>query len=184
VGSAAGPLAGDELNLELQVRAGARATLVAAAATLAQGGTSALRTRVSVGPGASLRADPGPLVVAAGACMHVALSIALDPTASIEWRELLVLGRSGEAPGAATIDWDITCGGRPLLRQTVDVTDARLNRWPGMLHDKRVLATTFRAGPALDARTAVRSPLSVTQRVSGHAELSTEISDDTSLVIM
>ena len=179
VGSAAGPLAGDELCLDLDVRAGARTTLTAAGATIAQGGASAMRVRASVGAGASLRADPGPLVVCAAASVHVELTIDLDPTASLEWRELLVLGRSGEPPGAATLDWNVTRGRTPLLHQRVDLADAALRNWDGMLHGRRVLATTLRVGPEIDARTLVRSATSVTQRLTEHAELSTELSDDT-----
>ncbi len=181
VGSAAGPLAGDELYLDLDVEAGARTTLTAAGATIAQGGASSTRVRASVGAGASLRADPGPLVVCAGASVHVELTIDLDPTGCAEWRELLVLGRSGEPPGAATLDWNVTRGGTPLLRQRVDLADAALRDWDGMLHGRRVLATTLRVGPAIDARTVVRSATSVTQRLAEHAELSTELSEATAL---
>ena len=184
VGSAAGPLGGDELCLDLDVQAGARATLTAAGATIAQGGASVLRVRVALGPGAHLRADPGPLIVAAGACVHVDVAIALDATATVEWRELLVLGRSGEPPGTALLDWHVTRAARPLLRQTIDLTDPVLAGWAGMLGGGRALATTFRAGPAITAATVVHAPTSVTQRVDEHAELSTEFACDAALVSM
>src|SRR3954469_20491631 len=62
VGTAAGPLAGDELALNLTLRPRARATLTAAGASLAQGdgrGRGRLSTRVCLGDGAHLEGRPG-----------------------------------------------------------------------------------------------------------------------------
>lgn len=175
VGTAAGPLAGDELCLALDIQADT--TLSAAGATIAQGGTSTLHTSVDVGAGARLRADPGPLVVCAGARIEVRLDIRLAATAAIEWRELLALGRANEPPGAAVLTWNVTRDAAPLLRQTTDLADPALAQWAGMLRGRRVLATTLRAGPDLDARTVVHSPTFVTQRLADHAELTTELMD-------
>ena len=68
VGTAAGPLAGDDLALSLALRAGARATLRAAGASVAQGGGGGrtLAIRAELGDGADLIAEPGTLVVCAG----------------------------------------------------------------------------------------------------------------------
>jgi urease accessory protein len=175
VGTAAGPLAGDELCLDLNIDGDA--TLVAAGATIAQGGASTLRTSVEVGASAGLRADPGPLVVCAGAHVDVDLHITLAATATIEWREMLVLGRANEPPGTATLTWHVTRDGTPLLRQTTNLADPVLAQWPGMLHGRRILATTLRAGPGVEACTVVHSPTSVTQRLADHAELTTELTD-------
>jgi urease accessory protein len=175
VGTAAGPLAGDELCLGLEIQADT--TLSAAGATIAQGGASTLRTSVDVGSDARLSADPGPLVVCAGAHVDIDVHIRLAATATIEWRELLVLGRANEPPGTAVLTWNVTRGGTPLLRQTTNLADPALAQWPGMLHGKRMLATTLRVGPELEARTVVHSPTSVTQRLAEHAELTTELTD-------
>ena len=61
VGTAAGPLAGDDLALDLTLRPGAVATLQAAGAGLAQGtgGSRALRTTV-IARGAVLASPRGP----------------------------------------------------------------------------------------------------------------------------
>ncbi len=114
VGSAAGPLPGDDLTLQLSVHAGASATLVAAGATIAQGRASIqegpparLRIEVDVAAGAHLDADPGALIVCAGARVDVAVVITLAPDASLRWREVVVLGRTGEPAGAAVLDWDV-----------------------------------------------------------------------------
>jgi urease accessory protein len=124
---------------------------------------------------ASLRADPGPLIVCAGARVDITLDITLAAGATLEWRELLVLGRSGEPPGAATLRWNVIRDGTPLLRQYVDLADPELNAWPGLLHGARTLATTLRVGPEVDARTVVHSPTDVTQRLAEHATLRTTL---------
>src|SRR6187402_3006421 len=66
VGTAAGPLAGDELALELSLRAGAHATLQAAGASIAQGagGSRGMRTTARLAAGARLVARPAALIVA------------------------------------------------------------------------------------------------------------------------
>jgi len=171
VGSAAGPLAGDELRLTLDVHGDT--TLVAAGATIAQGGASTVHTQVYVS--ASLRADPGPLIICAGARVDVTLDINLTAGATVQWHELLVLGRSGEPPGLATLRWNVTRDGQPLLRQYVDLTDPELLAWPGLLRGARTLATTLRVGPDVDARTVVHSPTDVTQRLADHATLRTTL---------
>ena len=173
VGSAAGPLAGDDLRLSVQVAAGARAQLVAAAASLAQGGTSRMGTDVRIGAGARLEADPGALIVSAGACVHLELSLALEPTAALTWREVLVLGRTGEPPGRATLRWDVSCGDTALLRQRVDLADPGLAAWPGMTAGCRVLLSELRIGPDVDARTVVHGETAVTHRLADGATLTT-----------
>ena len=69
-------------------------------------------------------ADPGALVVCAGSRVDVRLELALDAGAAVQWRELVVLGRTGEPPGRATLRWDVTRLGRPVLRQLTDLSQA------------------------------------------------------------
>ncbi len=76
VGTAAGPLPGDDLALSLRLRPGARATLRAVAASLAQGGASSLSMRADLAEGADLVADPGALIVCAGSRVDVRLETA------------------------------------------------------------------------------------------------------------
>ena len=106
---------------------------------------SALHTRVVLGARAELSAAPQPVVVCAGSRVDVTLSIDLDPTATVRWREVLVLGRSDESAGAVSVDWDVRRGGRPLLRQRLDLTGPET--WAGLLRGHRVLATELHAGP-------------------------------------
>jgi urease accessory protein len=173
VGTAAGPLGGDELRLTLDVADGACAQLAAAGASIAQGGASRMTTSVRLGAGSRLDADPGALVVSAGAHVDVELAIELEPTSTLVWRELVVLGRSGEAPGRATLRWDVRRGGSPVLRQHVDLASPALAAWPGTAAGCRVLVSELRIGPGVDARTVVHSPTAVTQRLADAATLTT-----------
>ena len=181
VGSAAGPLAGDDVRFDLTLEADAAATLTSVGALIAQGrgagAASALHTRVVLGARAEVNAAPQPVVVCAGSRVALTVSIELDPTASVRWREILVLGRSDESAGAVSVEWDVRRGGRPLLRQRLDLTGAET--WAGLLRGHRVLATELHAGPRVHAQTVVRSDRAVVLRVDDHCELLTVLADDT-----
>lgn len=182
VGSAAGPLAGDDLELVLQLDPTARAELRAAGATIAQGHQGGelarLRTTVSLGRGARLRADPGPVVVCAGANLAVSLRLELGASAAVEWHELVVLGRTGEPSGDVTVRWDVTRDARPLLRQFVDLANPRLRVWAGMTGGRRIIASTLVSGPHVDACTVVAAPTAVAQRLAADTVLITVLGDD------
>ena len=180
VGTAAGPLAGDDLSLWLGLRPGARAVLWATGASLAQGrdgrGVAALSFRADLAAGASLVADPGALVVCRGSRVDVRLELALGAGAAVEWRELVVLGRTGEPAGLATLRWDVTRLGRPVLRQFTDLSQPALTRL--LTAGRRVLACALLHDPVRTARTVVASPAAVAQRVDEHTALVTVLADD------
>jgi urease accessory protein len=186
VNSAAGPLAGDDLALTLEVADGASASLQAAGAQIAQGRggrrASRLRFQAAVGAGAVLRADPGALIIRPGGRADARVDLRLAADATVDWRELIVLLRGDEAEdGAApavTLRWDVTRAGRPLLRQLVDLTDPHGQRWPGLLAGRRVLASALLAGPGLAARTIVAAPTAVAQALDEAAVLVTVLADD------
>ena len=187
VGTAAGPLAGDDLSLCLQLRAGARATLRATGASVAQGRVhggaavaGSLSIRADLAEGADLVADPGALVVCQGSRVDVRLDLALGAGAALDWRELIVLGRTGEPAGQATLRWDVTRLGRPVLRQFVDLTPNTPDpaARAGLTAGRRVLACALIAGPALAPRTVVASPVAVAQRIDDHTLLVTVLDDD------
>jgi urease accessory protein len=181
VGSAAGPLAGDDLALDLHLEPAARGRLTATGASIAQGRDgppATLRMSATLGAGAELDADPGPLIVCQGGRVDVAVTLDLAADATACWRELVVLGRSTDTdPGAATISWDVTRGGRPLLRQHTDLADPRLRTWPGMTGRRRVLAGALVTGPHVVARTVVASATAVAQRVDPTTVLVTVLGD-------
>jgi urease accessory protein len=200
VGTAAGPLAGDDLSIWLELRAGARATLRATGASLAQGrdsavdqdhgtyrghgvhdGAAAVSIRTDLAEGADLVADPGTLIVCRGGRVDVRLELALGAGAAVEWRELIVLGRAGEPPGRATLRWDVTRLGRPVLRQFVKLdpdSDPPLTARAGLTAGRRVLACALIAGPATAPRTVVASPAAAAQRIDDHTVLVTVLDDD------
>ena len=176
VGTAAGPLAGDDLALSLVLRSGARATLRAAGASVAQGGGGGrtLAIRAELGEGAALWADPGPLVVCHGTKINVRLEIALGAGAAVDWRELIVLGRTGEPSGRVTLRWDVTRCGAPVLRQFTDLGPGLR----GLTGGKRVLACALISDPAALVRTVVESAAAVAQRVNDHTVLVSVLEDD------
>jgi urease accessory protein len=203
VGTAAGPLADDDLSISLRLRPGARAALAATGASLAQGrdhagtedgrdrqGTSrhgtggaaaALTIRADLADGADLVADPGALIVCRGSRVDVRVELALGAGARVRWRELIVLGRTGEPAGRATLRWDVTRLGRPVLRQFVDLGDPALIAWGGLTARRRVLACALISDcdPAWTPRTVVASATAVAQRVDDHTLLVTVLDDDT-----
>jgi hypothetical protein len=79
--------------------------------------------------------------------------------------------------GLATLRWDVTRTGAPLLRQLVDLTDPEWLAWPGLLAGRQVLATALLAGQ-IRARTIVATPTAVAQRLAADAALVTVLSDD------
>jgi urease accessory protein len=180
VGSAAGPLAGDRVELDLTVRPGALADVVSAGALVAQGrpggAGSVLRTRADVGAGASLVSRPAPLVVCAGSSVVVSVEVDLADSAHLVWREVVVLGRTGEPPGDVTLDWDVRRGGRPLLRQRTVLTGP--SPWAGLTRGRRVFATELQVGPDIDAVTVIRTSTAVSQRVAPGGRLLTVLADD------
>ena len=135
-----------------------------------------------VGEDAVLRARPGAVVVAAGGRVDVTVTLDLAVGAHMEWREMVVLGRTAEAGGSATLRWDVTRAGRPILRQTVDLSDPALADWPGMLAGGRVIATALLSGPGVVARTVVVSGTTVASQLDEHTLLVTAIGADAASV--
>jgi urease accessory protein len=175
VGTAAGPLASDDLSVWIRLRPGAKATLRATGASVAQGrgqpDAAALSIRADLAEGAELIADPGTLVVCRGSRTDVRVELTLGTSSAVEWRELIVLGRTGEPPGRATLRWDVTRLGRPVLRQFLDLD-------LGLTAGRRVLACALITGPAISSRTVVAAATAIAQPVDEHTLLVTVLNDD------
>ena len=137
--------------------------------------------RADLADGSDLVADTGALIVCQGSRADVSVELALGLRTAVEWRELIVLGRTGEGAGAATLRWDVTRVGRPVLRQFVDLADPRLTAWAGLAAHRRVLACALIADPESSPRTVVSSPTSVAQRVDDQTLLVTVLGDDAAL---
>ena len=129
VASGAGPVGGDDLHLDVDVRPGASLVIRSAAASMVLPGPTGLPSRLTVRArvAGSLTWAPEPTVLVAG-CDHTSVvRLSLAAGATVEWRESLVLGRHDEASGSMLQRLHVDRDGRPLLRTEVPLGP----RWPG-----------------------------------------------------
>jgi urease accessory protein len=133
IGTAAGPVGGDALALDVVVGPGAELTLGSVAASLVHpgptGAPSSTEVRVTVGPGGTLRWQPRPVVLVRGCDHHAEVTIDLADGATLLWREEVVLGRHGEETGSLRQRLVVDRADRPLLRTELAVGP----RWPASL---------------------------------------------------
>lgn len=117
--SAAAPVGGDELSLNIAVLAGARADIGTVAATLAlpgpTGAPSAMSTQCRVGMDAHLDWIGEPTVSVVGSDHTIITVVDLDETATCRVVEEVSLGRSGEPSGRLQLVVRIRRAGRPLV---------------------------------------------------------------------
>lgn len=126
-------LGGDEVTIDVVVRAGAWLEVVETAGTVAYPGPTASWTvQVRLEAGARLLWEGLPLVVAQGADVRRSTGVALDDGACAVLRETIVLGRAGEQGGRVRQRTRVTQGGRDLLVEDLDLAPS-LRRAPGVL---------------------------------------------------
>ena len=103
VGTAAGPVGGDDLRLQVDVGPGAELRLTSVAASLVlpgpRGDQSSTAVSVTVADGARLWWCPEPTIVAAGARHRADTVVRLGDGTELVWVEEVVLGRHGETAG-------------------------------------------------------------------------------------
>jgi len=184
VGGAAGPIGGDLLDLRISVLAGAFLRVRTAAASIALPGPdgleSVLTVTVVVGAGACLEYLPEPVVVSAGARHATIFLVTLAEGASLLLRDELLLGRHGEAGGAARSVLRVDYDGRPLLRQALEVsgTDA-VSLGPAMLAGHRAVGNLLRVGPAMSTDGVACADTTVAvMPLAGPGVLVTALADD------
>lgn len=150
VASCAALLAGDEVELEVNVGEGACLELIEPSGTVAynaRGRRSAWRADVRVDAGGRLVWMGAPFVVADGADVRRDLRIALAAGAVAATREVLVLGRGGERHGGALRSRTYAeHASRPLLVEDLDLHDPDHTRSPALLGANRVIATALLLG--------------------------------------
>ncbi|WP_163554485.1 urease accessory protein UreD [Candidatus Frankia alpina] len=156
VNGAAGPLAGDDLRLDISVGGGVRLVLRSVAATVALPGhgpgPSRLTVTAEVADGGELDFGPEPTVVADGADHRMITEIRLAATARLRLREEILLGRFGEPTGSvlSTLRVDVAhaAGTVPLLRQEL-LLGPRVPglRGPAQLGGARAVGSLLVAGP-------------------------------------
>jgi urease accessory protein len=123
VSTAAAPVRGDELEVTIDVAAGAVAEVGSVASMIVwpgpdgapHGPPSRLTTRITVGVGAHLVWAPEPTVSVVGSDHVARTSIELAERASCSIVEEYSLGRHGEPCGALLTELRVTRGGRALV---------------------------------------------------------------------
>lgn len=146
VGSAATPLGGDDVGLEVLVGPGAEVVLTGVAAAVALAGASRLDLRFTVADGGALAYRPGPTVVTRRADHTASLHVQLGEGARLVAREVLVAGRTGEPSGRYRGCVRVDGPAGPLLVQAQELGDPTLHGSPAHLAGHRVLATEVRIG--------------------------------------
>jgi urease accessory protein len=118
-GSAAGPVGGDELALDVVVGPAAHLSLGTVAATIVwpgpTGSPSRQLLRLDVGAGGHVRWEPEPLVAVARCRHSVETHVALAAGATAWLVDEVSLGRSGEPSGDVVLSWRVVRDGRPLV---------------------------------------------------------------------
>jgi urease accessory protein len=166
VQTAACLLTGDELSIEVAVGPGAALELIEPAATIAHHGRGGPPARWSarVDVEGSLRWTAAPFIVADGAAVERSLRVDVAAGGRALLRDLLVLGRAGEAPGRLHARTELRHAGRPLLVEALDTGDLALLRSAAVLGSARILDTIALIG-------AVPPPAPDTWRLPGEGAL-------------
>ena len=119
VGSAAGPVGGDELRLDLCVTTGAVVSIGTAAATMVWPGptraSSTMCLTIDVGAEAHVEWHPCPTVSVAGSDHHMSTVVRLAPGATCRVVEEIGLGRGDEESGLLDASVRIERSGTPLV---------------------------------------------------------------------
>jgi len=161
---AAGPIGGDQLELVIRVRSGARLDISTTAAMVVLPGPEPSRLDVSivVEAGATLNWIPEPLVsvIDSHHIQHLKVTAAAD--SSIHLSEMLVLGRSGERPGELESSVRVSYDGSVVLHQTTHVgTPTEVAVWsgPAITAGHKIVAGELSIGPhvAIEPPTALSS---------------------------
>ncbi|GGM96613.1 urease accessory protein UreD [Lentzea pudingi] len=143
VSSVTAPLGGDSLSLTVEVGPGASLELRGVAATLLLPGSSgaASSSLVRFVVQGSVRYLPEPTVVTRRANHTAVVEAELDGHAELLMREVLVLGRVGEASGILSSSVRATRCGAPLLHQQLVVGDPLVDSSAAGLAGKRVVGS-------------------------------------------
>jgi urease accessory protein len=184
VSAAAGPIGGDRLSLTITVGAGASLCLRTVAASVAlpgpDGAESVATVTASVATGGRLEYLPEPAVVAGNARHATDIRVTLAEGASLVLREELILGRHGERGGSYRASLRVDYAGRPLLRQSLEVSGTdEAARGPAILAGHRACGTLLRVGQERGDTAAAAGPrAAVMPLAAGPAVLVTALADD------
>lgn len=163
VAGAAGPLAGDQLQLDIDVAAGTTLFLREVGSTLLLPGQhtdpSTTQTHIRVAPGATLSWEAEPLIAAQGCNHRNDVHITLAEGARLLLRESIVLGRHGEQPGDLRQRLRIWYADKPLYAQELTI-GAHAPGWagPAITDGHRSLGSILVVDPALRHDHLIRAP--------------------------
>ncbi|MEQ8718332.1 MAG: urease accessory protein UreD [Acidimicrobiales bacterium] len=151
VSSAAHPVGGDELVVRIDAGPGAHVVVRSVAAMLVwpgpAGESSTLRYEVSVAAGGSIDVAPEPTVAVSGCRHRNEVTVDLTGDARLRWRDEVVLGRAGEAPGNLASTIRVTRDGRLVLATGTRVGgDVVAWSGPAVTAGRRRLVTEVRVG--------------------------------------
>lgn len=151
VGSAAGPVGGDDLRLDIAVAENAALTVRSAAAQLVfpgpHGHLSQAAVDVRVAERAALDWRPEPMVLVRGADHRSSTSITLETGAALAWQEIVVLGRHGEDSGSVRIRLRVEREGVPLVCSDLALGPAwPLSAGPAGVGNSRVIGMLLVVG--------------------------------------
>lgn len=150
VQTAATLVSGDDARIAIVVGEGAALDVVETGATIAHhvrdGPPARLAVTIELGAGARLRWLGRPLVLAHGCAVARVTRVTLAAGARALLRETVVLGRSGERPGALRSDFRATHDGRPLLHERLDTADLVALRSPVVAGDASLLDSVLLLG--------------------------------------
>ncbi len=123
VSSAATPLGGDSINVRVVVEPGARLTVRTAAATVSLPGASTVESHATwtLDVAGELDLDPQPTIVAATSRHYSTTRLTLDHGSSVQLRERVQVGRTGERQGFWSGLLHADLSGSPLLRHRVEL---------------------------------------------------------------
>lgn len=166
VGSAAGPLGGDDLRLDVAVGVDTALTVRSAAASLVLPGPIAGCSRLSidldVGAGAMLSWLPEPTVLVQGCDHRTTTTVRLAEGAGLVWREEVVLGRHDEPTGSVLQRLRVDVAGRPLVRNDLALGP----RWSAGVEPYRCVGMLLVVGPDAEWVTVASSTGSTEARVA------------------
>ena len=173
VGTAAHPIGGDILSLQVAVGAECAASVRSASATLARRGppagpgVSRMLTAVRIGREASLAWMPEPGIGACGSDHLNETRVRMNADARLIWRDEFVIGRHGENPGTWRSRLRITVGKTVVLSSEVSAGPAAA-AWSSrsVLAGARAVSTLVVIDPRLDLGRASRTSGEATSAVA------------------
>lgn len=181
VGSAATPVATDDVAVDLEVGDGVHAMVRTVAASVVYAGTGAgtrLRTTARVGAGAVLRWQPEPVIVTERARHRSSTTIDVAPSGAVLWDELVVMGRTQERPGAYSASLHLRGDGATWCRTAFDTSTPGWDG-PGGTSGAKVVGTRV----VVDHRSPDRAdptpgPHTVVLRPEAGGRIATTVAED------